>query len=62
MTVGHADSLSSWELAIACLRAEVEAGRKLTPDEMLLIATPEYSDKLFCRCDRRRRRAQGEAS
>jgi hypothetical protein len=29
------NSLACWELAIVCQRAEVEAGRKLTPAEML---------------------------
>ena len=29
------DTLSEWQLAVSCLRAEVEAGRKLTPAEMI---------------------------
>jgi len=29
------DSYNSWRLAIACLRAQLEAGRPLTPKEML---------------------------
>jgi len=41
------DQFLSWELAISCLRVEFEAGRKLTPREMI-----ERSDAL--------RRAQGE--
>lgn len=31
----QSDSYDSWLFAIACLRAELEAGRKLTPKEML---------------------------
>ena len=35
MTDHPHDTLSEWELAVSCLRVEVEAGRKLTPSEML---------------------------
>lgn len=29
------NGLACWELSIACQRAELEAGRKLTPEEMI---------------------------
>lgn len=29
------DHLRSWELAIACLRVELQSGRKLSPKEMI---------------------------
>jgi len=35
MTEGEKDHFLSWELAIACLRVEQEAGRKLSPQEMI---------------------------
>lgn len=35
MTDGERDYYGSWQLAVACKRAEIEAGRKLTPKEML---------------------------
>jgi len=31
----QSDSYECWRLAIACLRVQHEAGRKLTPKEML---------------------------
>lgn len=35
MTEPEQDHYASWRLAIACLRAQFEAGRKLTPAEMV---------------------------
>jgi len=35
MTPAPHDTLSEWQFAITCLRAEAEAGRKLTPTEMV---------------------------
>lgn len=35
MTEPEQDQYASWRLAIACLRAQFEAGRKLTPAEMV---------------------------
>lgn len=41
MTQGERDHFLSWEFAIACLRAEKESGRKLTPAEMVELAERE---------------------
>ena len=34
-TEADLDHLRSWELAIACLRVELQSGRKLSPQEMI---------------------------
>ena len=60
MTDGETDSYESWRLAIECLRVQHEAGRKLTPKEMLAMIdkTPVDSytiepDKLAAMIERR---------
>lgn len=43
MTESERDHYESWRFALACLRAEHRAGRKLTPQEMIAAVEMEQS-------------------
>ena len=50
---GASDALGSWQYAIACCRADADAGRRLTPQERDAVVSPEYVERLHAGTFRR---------